>query len=210
MWENLNSLYWSIQSEETAKQFEESSDDFFRSIMTGSLMFQGLTDQTIAHDQRWLFAQLGKYLERITVTCRVIETKFDILRRAEGLLEAPLRNIHWMAVLRSCCSIEAYRRNHVGDMDPLKVASFLVLESSLPRSIRYGVHHAHEAISRLRTEINPLNIDNAERILGRLDTQLEYAEIDEILSEGLPSYLQKIQAQISEAAMAVQKAYFLH
>ena len=88
--------------------------------MTGSLLFQGLTDQTIAHDQRWLFAQLGKYLERITVTCRVIETKFKILQQAEAMLEAPLRNIHWMAVLRSCCSIEAYRRMHVGDMDPLK------------------------------------------------------------------------------------------
>ncbi len=210
MWENLNSLYWSIQSDETARQFDESSDDFFRSIMTGSLMFQGLTDQTIPHDQRWMFAQLGKYLERVTVTCRVIETKFDILRRAETLLEAPLRNIHWMAVLRSCCSIEAYRRNHVGDMDPLRVAAFLLLESSFPRSVRYGVHHAHQAISRLRSEINPLNIDNAERILGRLDTQLEYAEMDEILSRGLPSYLQEIQSQVSEVAMAVQKAYFLH
>jgi uncharacterized alpha-E superfamily protein len=210
MWENLNALYWMIQSEDTARNFEESSDDFYRSIMTGSLMFQGLTDQTIPHDQRWMFAQLGKYLERVMVTCRVIETKFDILRKAETLLEAPLRNIHWMAVLRSCCSIEAYRRNNVGDMDPLKVAAFLMLESSFPRSVRYGVHHSHQAISRLRAEINPLNIDNAERILGRLDTQLEYAEMNEILTNGLPSYLQEIQAQISDAAMAVQKAYFLH
>ena len=32
----------------------------------------------------------------------------------------------------------------------------------------------------------------------------------EILLEGLPAYLQRIQAQISEAAIAVQKAYFLH
>jgi uncharacterized alpha-E superfamily protein len=210
MWENLNALYWSLQGDEAPRQFEETHDDFFRSIMNGSLMFQGLTDQTMAHDQRWLFAQLGKYLERITVTCRVIETKFDILRQAEGMLEAPLRNINWMAVLRSCCSIEAYRRIHVGDMDPLKVAAFLLLEADFPRSVRYAVHYAHDAISRIRTEINPPIIDNAERILGRLDTQLEYAEMSEILTEGLPAYLQRIQSQIGDAAMAVQKAYFLH
>jgi len=210
MWENLNALYWSLHVDDAPKQFEESHDEFFRSIMTGSLMFQGLTDQTIAHDQRWLFAQLGKYLERITVTCRVIETKFNILHQAEAMLEAPLRNIHWMAVLRSCCSIEAYRRNHVGDMDPLKVAAFLLLESNFPRSVRYSVHHAHESITRLRQEINPPKMDDAERILGRLDTQLEYAEMGEILHEGLPAYLQKIQTQIADAAMAVQKAYFLH
>ena len=39
---------------------------------------------------------------------------------------------------------------------------------------------------------------------------LEYAEIGEMLEEGLPAYLQKIQNQIAEAALAVQKSYFLH
>jgi hypothetical protein len=34
--------------------------------------------------------------------------------------------------------------------------------------------------------------------------------MSEILNEGLPAYLQKIQSQVADAAMAVQKAYFLH
>jgi hypothetical protein len=33
--------------------------------------------------------------------------------------------------------------------------------------------------------------------------------LSEILSEGLPAYLNKVQDQIAEAAVAVQKAYFL-
>jgi uncharacterized alpha-E superfamily protein len=210
MWESLNTLYWAMHADDAPARFDESSDDFFRSIMTGSHMFQGLSDQTMIHDQRWLFAQLGKHLERTSVTCRVIETKFDILRQAETTLEAPLRNIQWMAVLRSCCSIEAYRRYFVGDMDPLKVAAFLLLEKNFPRSVRYAVHRAHEAISALRAEINPLTIDNAERILGRLDTQLEYAEMGEILVEGLATYVRKMEEHVAEAALAVQKAYFLH
>ena len=210
VWENLNTLYWAIRADDAAATLEDGSEEFYRSITTGSLLFQGLIDQTMAHDQRWLFAQLGKYLERMTVTCRTIETKFDILHQAENQLESPLRNIHWMAVLRSCCSIEAYRRIHVGDMDPLKVATFLLLEGNFPRSVRYAVHRAHEALTRLRAEVNPRAIDDAERILGRLDTQLEYAEIGEILHEGLPSYLQRIQARAGDAALAVQKAYFLH
>ena len=43
-----------------------------------------------------------------------------------------------------------------------------------------------------------------------MDTQLEYAEMGEILMEGLPAYLQRIQSQVAEVAMAIQKAYFLH
>ena len=58
--------------------------------------------------------------------------------------------------------------------------------------------------------MNPLGIDPAERILGRLDAQLEYGELAEILAEGIPAYLQKIQTGVAESAMALQKAYFLH
>ena len=178
--------------------------------MIASMLFQGLADQTLPHDQGWQFTQLGKLLERVDVTCRIIETKFSILRSADNLLAGALRNIHWMAVLRSCCSIESYRRRHVGDMDPLRVASYLILEREFPRSIRFAVDRAHDAITAIRAEVNPLAIDVAERILGRLDAQLEYGEMSEILAEGIPAYLQKIQDGVVEAAMALQKAYFLH
>jgi len=120
-----------------------------------------------------------------------------------------MRNIHWMAVLRSCCSIEFYRRQHVGDMDPMKVASFLILEPNFPRSVRFSVKRAFDAMSAIRSEVNPLVIDPAERILGRLNADLEYAEASEIMAEGLPNYLIRIQNDLAEAAIALQKNYFM-
>ncbi len=210
MWESLNTLYWSIRGEDATARFEDSPEDFYRQIMSSSMLFQGLTDQTMPHDQRWLFTQLAKYLERIDVTARVIQMKFDIMEGAESMLEGALRNIHWMAALRSCCSIEAFRRQHMADMDPLRVASFLILNRNFPRSIRYSVDKAHDAIACIRQEVNPTSIDPAERVLGRLDAHLEYAEMSEILVAGLPAYLDHIQARAAEAALAVQKTYFLH
>jgi uncharacterized alpha-E superfamily protein len=210
MWENLNTLYWSLRGDDAQSRFDESPDDLYRSVMTGSMLFQGLTDQTLAHDQRWLFTQLAKYLERIDITCRVVETKFNILKANEQQLESTIRNIHWMAVLRSCCSIEAYRRNNLADMDPIRVIGFLILEKSFPRSVRFAVSGAVAAISAIRGGIAGGGIDPAERILGRLEAQLEYAEMSEILAEGVPNYLQRIQSAIIDAAVAVQQSYFLH
>jgi uncharacterized alpha-E superfamily protein len=208
MWECLNTLYWSIRGDDAPHRFEEAHEDFYRSIMNGSMLFQGLTNESLGHDQRWNFAQLAKYLERTDVTARVIETKFGILKSAE--LEPTIRNIHWMAVLRSCCSIEAFRRNYVSDMDPLRVASFLILQRTFPRSIRYCVEHAYVAISEIRSGTNAKGVDPAERILGRLAAQLEYAEIGEIIATGVPDYLQQLQNAVAEAAIEVQKTYFLH
>ena len=210
MWENLNTLYWSLHGEDVKARFEESPDDFYRTIMTGSMLFQGLTDQTLAHDQRWLFAQLGKYLERVDVTCRIIETKFNLLKASEQILESTLRNIQWMAVLRSCCSIEAYRRNYyMGEMEPFRVAGFLVLERNFPRSVRFAVSAAAVAMAGIRSQTRGSTIDPAERILGRLDAQLEYSQLDEIAAEGLGNFMQRIQTAISDAALAVQQSYFL-
>jgi uncharacterized alpha-E superfamily protein len=210
MWEALNMLYWSIRSDEAEKKYEESADSYWRSIMTGSNLFQGLTDQTLAQDQRWFFARLAKHFERADVTCRIIEIKHFILSNEEAMSESTIRNLNWMAVLRSCCSIEAYRRRHLGDMDPLKVAAFLLLEKNFPRTVRFSVRTACEAISHIRAATNPTGVDEAERILGRLDAQLEYAELKEILTDGLPAYLEKIQTALADAAIAVQSAYFLH
>jgi uncharacterized alpha-E superfamily protein len=209
MWEALNTLYWSLRSDDARSRYEESPDDFYRHIMQGSLLFQGLADQTLAHDQAWRFTQLAKHLERADVTCRVIETKFNILRSAGNIMAGALRTIHWMAVLRSCCSLEFYRRQHVADLDPMKVASFLILEPNFPRSVRFSVQRAFDAMNAIRSEVNPLAIDPAERILGRLNADLEYAEAGEIMAEGLPNYLQRIQNDLAEAAMAMQKNYFM-
>lgn len=210
MWENLNALYWSLRGDDTPGRFDESPDDLYRSVMTGSMLFQGLTDQTLGHDQRWLFTQLAKYLERTDVTCRVIQTKYDFLKSNEQFFDSTLRNLHWMAVLRSCCSIEAYRRNYLGDMDPTRVAGFLILERNFPRSIRFSVSSALAAISAIRIGSRGTAIDPTERILGRLDAQLEYAELSEILAEGIPKYLQRVQTTLHEAAVAVQQSYFMH
>jgi uncharacterized alpha-E superfamily protein len=208
MWECINALYWSISGEEAGARFEESHDDFYRSIMSGSMLFQGLTDQTMAHDQRWLFTQAAKYFERVDVTSRIIETKFSILKSER--LESPIRNIHWMAVLRSVCSIESYRRQHSGDMEPLGIATFVTLQRDFPRSIRFGVEKVHEAVAAIRTGTSSRSVDPAERIMGRLAAQLEYAEAGELLAEGVPQYLQRIQYAITDAATAFHKTYFLH
>lgn len=210
MWESLNALYWSIRSDDAAAKFEESPDEFFRAIIIGSMLFQGLTDQTLPHDQRWHFTQLAKYFERIDVTCRVIETKSNILRAAESKLEPAIRNIHWMAVLRCCCALESFRRMHLNEMEPTRVAGMLISMRNFPRSIRFCVERAHDAAESVRGSIGSSGIDPTERILGRLNALLEYADMAEILAEGLAAFLRKIQASVAEASIAVQRSYFLH
>ena len=208
MWECLNTIYWNVQSEDAPARFEESSDNYFYGIMTHSMLFQGLSNQTMAHDQRWCFTQVAKYLERIQVTARVIETRFEVLSQMQD--EDEPVNIHLMGVLRSCCSLETYRRLYLADLDAERVAQFLILQRDFPRSIRFCVEQARDALEAIRASNGARTPSGPERILGRLSSQLEYTDINEVLTQGLGKFLQHISASVNEASASLQKTYFLY
>ncbi len=210
MWECLNGLFWRVTSDEAQAQFEDSPDEFFFQIMNGSMLFQGLTDGTLARDQRWYFTQIAKYLERIDVTARVIESRFNVLSQMGAQLDQPIRNIHLMGVLRSCCSLESYRRMHTADLDATRIAEFLVLQKDYPRSIRFCLDELHKAIAGVRITNGQHSASAPERIIGRLGAELEYAAVEDLLADGLTNYLAHIEKIANEGSVALQKAYFLY
>lgn len=207
MWEHLNRLYWSIRSDDARDRFIEMPEDLYKECIAGTLNFHGLTDETLPHDQRWHFAQLGRYFERIAFTCRVINKTSSALHDTPA--ESPLRNLHWSMVLRTCNSQEAFRRTWASELDATSVADFLLLEPRFPRSVRHCVIKVKQAIGAISAEVRPRIADPAERILGRLEAQLEYADPQEFLGPALSSHLEAIQHQIAAAALAVQNSYFL-
>jgi uncharacterized alpha-E superfamily protein len=213
MWETLNTLYWSLTGDDVKFRFEEYPQEMFHSVIMGSMLFQGVADQTLPHAQSWQFIQLAKYLERSDMICRIVDTNFDILQRPDvhkSSLETPLRNIQWMGMLRSCCSIEAYQRKYLGDLDPQRLAAFLLLDAESPRNVRYSVNAAREAISGIAAAVHPQQVDAAERILGRLNAQLEYAEPRQVTGAALSRFLKEIQSNLADASIAIENAYFLH
>ena len=209
MWEALNSLHWSLQAEDVAARFEDSPAEIFRLAIDGSMLFQGLTEQTMPHAQPWLFAQLGKHLERVDMTGRILETRYEILRTVDASLEAPLRTIHWMAVLRACGSLEAYRRMHLADFDPTQVAAFILFEPAFPRALRFSVQHALAAAQRIAELTNPPAAHAPDRILGRLNADLEFTDASALRGPGLTDFLLSVRRSVAQAHLAIQKTYFL-
>jgi uncharacterized alpha-E superfamily protein len=209
MWENLNTLYWMIRAEDASGRFDESASDLLKQVTNGSLLFQGLSDQTLGHSQTWQFVQLAKYLERIDVTCRIVETKFATLRAVEREIETTERNMHLLSVVRSCCALEQYRRN-AGEIDPDEIAAFLLLERHFPRSVCFSACRAQDAINKVSNEVGPNQMDPAEGILGRLWADLQYAQPTEVAGDALGPFVDKVQQATLSAAVAVKKSYFLH
>ncbi len=211
MWEQLNTLYWSLKADDAVARFDDSPQEFFRQMLIGSLLLQGLADQTIDHGQAWLFIQLAKYLERADMTCRILLAKYQTLQRLDAVasLDSAARVIQWMAILRSCCSIEAFRRANVGEIDPGLVAGFILFEPTFPRSVHFCVQHALEAVDRIRSVLAADAGRDAQRRLGRLFAELQYSRAATTQDKGLLAFLEQIRNSAADASIAVQEQWLM-
>ena len=73
IWVELNSIYHFFRNSDAEGLFKGNSRQFYRRLLRFSLVFQGLSDSTVHHDEGWRFMSLGKYLERADQTSRVID-----------------------------------------------------------------------------------------------------------------------------------------
>ena len=92
----------------------------------------------------------------------------------------------------------------------LGVVGFLLLRADHPRSIRFAIASASRAVARIHGERGPGlgHLDEAERLLGRMATRLEYADLSEVAHDGGRETLTDVRRCVAQANAALQQRYF--
>ena len=207
MWEHINRLYLFIHSTRRARLFRSSSYQFYKRILEGSFQFIGITDATMTHGEGWDFIQLGKFIERADRTSRILDVKYHILLPSGERVGGNVDTVQWMAVLRSCSALEAYTKLYVGQIAPWKVAEFLILHDCFPRALRHCVHQVDYALHRISGVPEDKFANEAERLSGKLRSDLDYTRIGEIFQTGLHQYLDRLQLRLMQISGAVGEIY---
>jgi uncharacterized alpha-E superfamily protein len=207
MWEQINKLYLFVKSESAKKLVRSSPYEFFKRIVLGSHLFQGITDATMTHAEGWDFIRIGRLLERADCTSRILDVKYHILLPSGEKVGGNVDTIQWMSVLKSCSALEAYRKVYVGQVAPWKVAEFIITHSAFPRSIRFSVDCFDAALHHISGSNESKYANEAERLSGRLRSDLDYVTIGDIFKFGLHEYLEQIQERLVEISDAMHSSY---
>ena len=207
MWEQINRLYLFVKSDTAKKLMRTSPYEFFRRIIAGSHLFQGITDATMTHGEGWDFIRIGKLLERADCTSRILDVKYHILLPSGEKVGGNVDTIQWMSVLKSCSALEAYRKIYVSQVAPWKVAEFVITHADFPRSIRFSVDSLDAALHRISGSSEAHYANEAERLSGRLRSDLDYVTIGDIFKFGLHEYLEQIQERLVEISNAMYATY---
>jgi len=135
LWECLNTT----RSRMPRKVAIERSHDFFGWVRERTALAIGIVESSTSRDEAWTFFTLGRSLERVDMTARLLAT--SELTAASGP--------SWTTILRSCGAYEAYLRTYRGVPSATNAAEFLLLDRIFPRSVIFAVSRAEKCLADL-------------------------------------------------------------
>ena len=207
MWEHLNIFYLELADKSSEKFAMDDPHRFYKIIQMRSHLFTGLMESTMSHGEAWNFARIGTLLERADKTSRILDVKYFMLLPQVDMVNTPVDNIQWMAVLKSASAFEMYRKQYHLIL-PRKVADFLIFDMDFPRSIRHCVYFSQVCLHRISGSSLGSVHNTAEKKLGRLAADLEYTDIDEAVEIGMHEYLDDLQTKLNQVDVAIGGTFF--
>jgi len=197
MWECLNVTWHALPQQRRAAD-RLGPHEYLRFVRERAALFFGLADSTMSQDDGWRFLVLGRSLERVDMTARLLSV------RVLDASHAP----DWTMLLRASGADESFLRTHGGSGDATRIAEFLLLDRLFPRSALHALATAEQCLVELGPDPGRAGVpDPARRPIGQVRTRLDYAETDRLLSQ-LPTLLVDLQDACLLSSQAIATRFF--
>jgi uncharacterized alpha-E superfamily protein len=143
-----------------------------------------------------VFVRLGSALERLDMTCRLLDIDHDGLWPQAGAA----------TTLRAAGGLNPFLRTQRA-LTGEQVEGFLVLDPTFPRSMLQSAMRAERAVRTMATYVSPQQTSTLLRTVGILRAELEFASVNPT-----PTDLAQLRERARDAAFvasdAVAAAFF--
>ncbi len=197
MWIALNKTRNRLpQMESTARRLGPSA--YLEYVRERTALLAGLTDATLSHDDGWNFLVLGRTIERIDMTSRLLRGRVLSAQYAPD----------WLAFLRANGAMESFMRSTNELHDAGSIAAFVVLDRLFPRSILFSLNLAGNCLDEVQPSGQRIaSADRARQSLARARGRLDFMDISQLL-EQLPELLETLERTCAEVNDAVTAKFF--
>lgn len=194
VWEAINTTWHAVSSGQLQVMRPHLAS---RLVIERVAMISGMADGTMNHDESWQFLVLGRNIERVDMTARLL---------SNASLSAGASTA-WSTTLRACGAHEAFMRTYRGKLAQREAAEFLLLDRLFPRSVLHSLGRAEDCIEALDSGRRSGFHGEAAQLLGRARAELEYRPLSDILGD-LAGEMERIQQRATRASEAIASRYF--
>jgi uncharacterized alpha-E superfamily protein len=214
VWETQNQTWLEFQRMVATDSFLRDPSAMFEWVKFRSHLSRGVTVGTMLQDEAFHFLRIGSFLERADNTARLLDVKFHAVESeyygGTGGANGSGKDIevdfyHWSGILRSVSGFEVYRKAYRNVIRPEKVAELLILRPDMPRSLAACMQ---EVVSNLKMVANEQSGETLRRA-GRLQADLQYGRIDEILATGLHAYLTQFLDRVGTLGVGISRDFLV-
>lgn len=168
----------------------------------------GVVESTLYRDEGWRFFRLGLMIERADQTSRLLDVKFAQLATESEQADRIADATFWSLVLRSAAAYQAFHRFEQKGADPNRVARFLLLNSSHPRSVAFCVMQIQSQLNELRSGYGLRRAGKAQEQAEMLMETLHDAGRNPRLSTNLHAFNDLMQRSLIDLTSNLAATFF--
>jgi len=207
MWEQLNDLWLWINDRSTRKLYDRDADAFYDHLSKQAMLFHGIAYSTMLHEDPFVFMKLGRSVERVGQTARILDVKHHSLGDTPDDRESTDDAAAWLAILRSCSAFEPFFKRAANSLTGPNVLKFLLFEDSFPRSVAHNLARTGGLFSRLFVEDPHGRERRTWKVLQRFRSELSEMRIEDVLERGIHEVLTWVVETQAELAGAIHDDY---
>jgi uncharacterized alpha-E superfamily protein len=206
-WQCINEFYLFLLNPMARSEAFTSPNSFFNKVKNYSQLLAGLMESTMVHNEGWDFARMGRFLERADKTSRILDVKYFFLLPRADYVGTAYDSLQWAALLRSASALDMYRKQY-HQISPSNIARFLFFKPDFPRSVKFCLRECDTAMHDITGTPMGSYSTIAERQLGILRAEIEYADVTEIMQAGLHEYIDTFQMKLNKVGNSISESFF--
>ncbi len=204
-WDALNTAHQEMRELKRTERSKLSINDLIDwTIRTGALI-RGTIEDTQLRIDGYDFLNIGTYLERADSTARLLDVKYFVLLPQVDFVGSGLDNYQWRTILRALSAHRAFSWAYGGEVTAAKIADFLILNRTSPRSLLTCAEETCWHLDRLARGYQQTTA--AQTRARALVANLSEISVDDVFDEGLHEFLTRSIAELAALAGVIGDVY---
>ena len=206
VWEAVNKVYHRI-NEANADEITADGGQvpLLDDLIDDSLLYYGVTDITMPRSMGWHFMNLGRYMERCLQTLELMDARFS---RMDYDISSTHHILYWRNLLLCLSGYELYLKLYRTGNPTENIIDMVFFNTQFPRSIFYSVKRIGHYVEKILEENSDILAGEMKRCMGKLYATIAYSSQEDLVKEGLKSYIHTIKQQVGELQQLVGHTFF--
>ncbi len=204
LWEALNEGWRTLEGTDlaTAQRDLPSLLDW---VKQRNALFRGAATSSMLRSDRFDFVMIGAHLERADMILRLLDVKYYVLLPETEVVGGGRDHHQWTSVLHATSAMRAYHHVYLGDYSPWKIADFMILNRSFPRSVAFCYEQMATHLSRLARAYGERH--DCHTTATRVMSELDDLDMGDVFQSGLHEFIQDLLSTTRRLNGEIYAAY---